>query len=153
MGTGPIIHAQSLRLPLALKPLFFTYLPPNEGLGPTGCPPSYLHTLSKTDSVKLLMVTSTSSTGKKNKVQMEDAPVSNVHSLICTASRHSCLPCKRGTVPASEFWGFTETNIGTVLWTWSAFCITPQLHVINLDKPSVVVPSYMMNECQVISTM
>lgn len=60
--------------------LFFMYLPPNEGLGPTGCPPRYLHTLSKTDPVKLLMVTSTSSTGKKNEVQMEEAPVSNVHS-------------------------------------------------------------------------
>lgn len=31
--------------------------------------------------------------------------------------------------------------------------LIPQLHVINLDKLSVVVPSYMMNEFQVISTM
>lgn len=102
MGTGPIIHAQSLRLPLALKPLFFTYLPPNEGLGPTGCPPSYLHTLSKTDSVKLLMVTSTSSTGKKNKVQMEDAPVSNVHSLICTFTVVSAVKGGQYLLQSSE---------------------------------------------------
>lgn len=47
------------------------YLPTDAGSGPTGCPPRYLHTDSKTDPVKSLMVTSPISSGKQNEIQME----------------------------------------------------------------------------------
>lgn len=67
-----------------------------------GVSPKYLHTLSKTDPVKLLMVTSTSSTGKKNEVQMEVAQLAmgdlelSMYSLK-PQSPHLWL----GTAPAS----------------------------------------------------
>lgn len=48
------------------NPLFSMNLPPDAGSGPTGCPPRYLHTVSKTDPVKSLLVTSPISSGKQN---------------------------------------------------------------------------------------
>lgn len=97
-----MVHAESLRLPLVFKAPLLHVPSPKRDSALLGVSSKYLHTLSKTDPVKLLMVTSTSSTGKKNEVQMEVAQLAMGDlelSMYCLKpqSPHLWL----GTAPAS----------------------------------------------------